>query len=154
MGSEMCIRDRVGLTNPQKIGADVCHLNLHKTFCIPHGGGGPGMGPIGVVEKLVKYLPRNIFADYDEKTITPVSSAPYGSASILAISYAYISMMGAKGLTDATKTAQNEPHSYDDKTPDHTTVIRKETRLAVLVFPSQVPTRIRVVLVQSPLDSL
>ena len=94
---------QVGLTNPNKIGADVCHLNLHKTFCIPHGGGGPGMGPIGVVEKLVKYLPRNIFDDFDDSTITPVSSAPYGSASILAISYAYISMMGSKALKHATE---------------------------------------------------
>ena len=94
---------QVGLTNPNKIGADVCHLNLHKTFCIPHGGGGPGMGPIGVVEKLVKYLPRNIFDDFDDSTITPVSSAPYGSASILAISYAYISMMGSKALKYATE---------------------------------------------------
>ena len=96
---------QVGLTNPYKIGADVCHLNLHKTFCIPHGGGGPGMGPIGVVEKLVKFLPRNIFDDFDSKNIHPVSSAPFGSASILAISYAYIAMMGSKGLTDATRLA-------------------------------------------------
>ncbi len=94
---------QVGLTNPRRIGADVCHLNLHKTFCIPHGGGGPGMGPIGVVEKLVKYLPRNIFANYDKSNITPVSSAPFGSASILAISYAYISMMGSEALKHATE---------------------------------------------------
>ena len=107
---------QVGLTNPQKIGADVCHLNLHKTFCIPHGGGGPGMGPIGVVEKLVKYLPRNIFADYDEKTITPVSSAPYGSASILAISYAYISMMGAKGFNRCNKNSNIKCKLYKVKT--------------------------------------
>ena len=96
---------QVGLTNPNKIGADVCHLNLHKTFCIPHGGGGPGMGPIGVVEKLVKFLPRNIFDKFDSKNIHPVSSAPFGSASILAISYAYIAMMGSNGLTDATRLA-------------------------------------------------
>ena len=96
---------QVGLTNPNKIGADVCHLNLHKTFCIPHGGGGPGVGPIGVVEKLVKFLPRNIFDEFDSKNIHPVSSAPFGSASILAISYAYIAMMGSKGLTDATRLA-------------------------------------------------
>ena len=116
---------QVGLTNPQKIGADVCHLNLHKTFCIPHGGGGPGMGPIGVVEKLVKYLPRNIFADYDEKTITPVSSAPYGSASILAISYAYISMMGAKGLTDATKTAILNANYIRSRLENHYSILYK-----------------------------
>ena len=96
---------QVGLTTPKIIGADVCHLNLHKTFCIPHGGGGPGMGPIGVVNKLVKYLPKNRSSDVDSKNINLVSSAPFGSASILAISYSYISMMGAKGLTNATKIA-------------------------------------------------
>ena len=96
---------QVGITNPKIIGADVCHLNLHKTFCIPHGGGGPGMGPIGVVNKLVKYLPRNIQGKYNKTNISAVSSAPYGSASILSISYAYIAMMGAKGLKDATHLA-------------------------------------------------
>ena len=96
---------QVGITNPKTIGADVCHLNLHKTFCIPHGGGGPGMGPIGVVKKLANYLPKNILNDDNDKNIHAVSGAPYGSASILAISYAYISMMGSRGLTDATKIA-------------------------------------------------
>ena len=96
---------QVGLTTPKIIGADVCHLNLHKTFCIPHGGGGPGMGPIGVINKLVKYLPKNTSSDVGSKNINLVSSAPFGSASILAISYSYISMMGAKGLTNATKIA-------------------------------------------------
>ena len=96
---------QVGLTTPKIIGADVCHLNLHKTFCIPHGGGGPGMGPIGVISKLVKYLPKNTASDIGSKNINLVSSAPFGSASILAISYSYISMMGAKGLTNATKIA-------------------------------------------------
>jgi len=81
-------------------------LNLHKTFCIPHGGGGPGMGPIGVVAKLVPYLPGHVFAhDNTEKSIHAVSAAPYGSASILAISYAYICMMGGEGITKATKFA-------------------------------------------------
>ena len=94
---------QLGITNPKRIGADLCHLNLHKTFCIPHGGGGPGMGPIGVVECLVDYLPKNILKEGNKKNIRPVSGAPYGSASILAISYAYISMMGSKGLTNATK---------------------------------------------------
>jgi glycine dehydrogenase len=84
---------QVGLTSPGLIGADVCHLNLHKTFAIPHGGGGPGMGPICVTEKLKPYLPR------------AVSSAPYGSASILLISYAYIKMLGAEGLVQATRYA-------------------------------------------------
>ena len=96
---------QVGVTSPAIIGADVCHLNLHKTFCIPHGGGGPGMGPIGVVKSLVDYLPKNILKDDNVKNIHSVSGAPYGSASILAISYAYISMMGSKGLTNATKIA-------------------------------------------------
>lgn len=94
---------QVGLTSPANIGADVCHLNLHKTFCIPHGGGGPGMGPICVAEHLVNYLPGHIFSENNSQTA--VSAAPFGSASILAISYAYISMMGSQGLTDATKIA-------------------------------------------------
>jgi len=97
---------QVGLTSPANIGADVCHLNLHKTFCIPHGGGGPGMGPIGVAAHLVKYLPGHAVVDINnEKSIPAVSSAPWGSASILIISHAYIAMMGGEGLTDATKYA-------------------------------------------------
>jgi glycine dehydrogenase len=97
---------QVGLTSPGTIGADVCHLNLHKTFCIPHGGGGPGLGPIGVVEKLVPFLPGHaIVKTGGDKAIKSVSAAPYGSASILAISYAYIQMMGGKGLKEATSIA-------------------------------------------------
>lgn len=97
---------QVGLTSPANIGADVCHLNLHKTFCIPHGGGGPGMGPIGVATHLVPFLPGHTVVDIaHEKSISAVSSAPWGSASILIISHAYIAMMGSKGLTDATKYA-------------------------------------------------
>lgn len=97
---------QVGLTSPGFIGADVCHLNLHKTFCIPHGGGGPGMGPIGVAKHLVPYLPNHAVVPVsDNEGISAVSAAPYGSASILPISYAYISMMGAKGLKDATRYA-------------------------------------------------
>eukprot|EP01118_Nematostelium_gracile_P014142 TRINITY_DN5463_c0_g1_i1.p1 TRINITY_DN5463_c0_g1~~TRINITY_DN5463_c0_g1_i1.p1 ORF type:complete len:949 (-),score=207.42 TRINITY_DN5463_c0_g1_i1:33-2522(-) len=97
---------QVGLTSPANIGADVCHLNLHKTFCIPHGGGGPGMGPIGVAKHLVKYLPGHAVVDINnEKSINAVSAAPWGSASILIISHAYIAMMGGEGLTDATKYA-------------------------------------------------
>jgi glycine dehydrogenase len=97
---------QVGLTSPANIGADVCHLNLHKTFCIPHGGGGPGMGPIGVAKHLVPYLPGHAVVDIEKgKSITAVSSAPWGSASILIISHAYIAMMGAEGLTNATKYA-------------------------------------------------
>jgi len=97
---------QVGLTNPAIIGADVCHLNLHKTFCIPHGGGGPGIGPICVASHLKQYLPGNpVVKTGGEEAITAISSAPWGSAGILAISYAYIEMMGAEGLTNATKIA-------------------------------------------------
>ena len=97
---------QVGLTSPAIIGADVCHLNLHKTFCIPHGGGGPGMGPIGVVKHLEEHLPGHfLFDNEDAPSEGAVSAAPFGSASILAISYAYIRMMGAEGLTNATKLA-------------------------------------------------
>jgi glycine dehydrogenase len=97
---------QVGLTSPAMIGADVCHLNLHKTFCIPHGGGGPGMGPICVASHLAPYLPGHaVVKTGGNSAITAISAAPYGSASILLISYAYIAMMGAKGLTEATKIA-------------------------------------------------
>ncbi|MEY4930415.1 MAG: hypothetical protein RI909_1139 [Bacteroidota bacterium] len=97
---------QVGLTSPANIGADVCHLNLHKTFCIPHGGGGPGMGPICVNDKLKPFLPGHaVVKTGGEHAITAVSAAPWGSASILVISYAYIAMMGGEGLTNATKMA-------------------------------------------------
>ena len=96
---------QVGLTSPGNIGADVCHLNLHKTFAIPHGGGGPGMGPICVNEKLKPFLPgHNILNSADTNT-TAVSAAPFGSASILLISYAYIKMLGAEGLKHSTEVA-------------------------------------------------
>jgi glycine dehydrogenase len=115
---------QVGLTSPGFIGADVCHLNLHKTFCIPHGGGGPGVGPIGVAAHLVPFLPGHCLvsplpADKSRAHLGAVASAPWGSASILTISWAYIRMMGADGLTLATKLAilsanyvakQLEPH--------------------------------------------
>ncbi|NDW17520.1 glycine dehydrogenase (aminomethyl-transferring) [Dysgonomonas sp. 216] len=94
---------QVGLTNPGVIGADVCHLNLHKTFAIPHGGGGPGEGPICVAEHLVRFLPHH--PEQDGSTLNTVASAPYGSAGILPITYGYIRMMGAEGLTRATKIA-------------------------------------------------
>ena len=95
---------QIGLCSPGEIGADVCHLNLHKTFCIPHGGGGPGVGPIGVLKHLEPFLPGHPLAKVGgEKGISPVSGAPWGSASILPISYAYIKMMGGYGLTHATK---------------------------------------------------
>ena len=93
---------QVGLTNPGTIGADVCHLNLHKTFASPHGGGGPGVGPVGVAEHLVPFLPKH--CSWGDST-NQVSAAPYGSAGILPITYGYICMMGTEGLTRATKTA-------------------------------------------------
>ncbi|MBK9959678.1 MAG: aminomethyl-transferring glycine dehydrogenase [Chitinophagaceae bacterium] len=96
---------QVGLTSPGKIDADVCHLNLHKTFAIPHGGGGPGMGPICVNEKLAPYLPGHTSQNNPAKAIKAVSAAPFGSASILLISYAYIKMLGAKGLKKSTEYA-------------------------------------------------
>ncbi|WP_242085455.1 aminomethyl-transferring glycine dehydrogenase [Aestuariivivens sediminis] len=97
---------QVGLTNPGHIGADVCHLNLHKTFAIPHGGGGPGVGPICVAEQLVPFLPGNpVMPGGGKKAITAISAAPYGSALACLISYGYIKMLGAEGLTQATKIA-------------------------------------------------
>ncbi len=97
---------QVGLTNPATIGADVCHLNLHKTFAIPHGGGGPGVGPICVNEKLVPFLPTNpIIPTGGNQAISAISAAPYGSALVCLISYGYISMLGSEGLTNATKYA-------------------------------------------------
>lgn len=100
---------QIGLCSPGEIGADVCHLNLHKTFCIPHGGGGPGVGPIGVAEHLSPFLPSHPLSEplqakrSAEIASPPISAAPFGSASILPITFAYINMMGAKGLTHATK---------------------------------------------------
>lgn len=99
---------QIGLCSPGEIGADVCHLNLHKTFCIPHGGGGPGVGPIGVAEHLRPYLPSHPVSEYlqskrSESASPPISAAPWGSSSILPITFNYINMMGSKGLTHATK---------------------------------------------------
>ena len=97
---------QVGITNPATIGADVCHLNLHKTFAIPHGGGGPGVGPICVAPQLVPFLPSNpIIKTGGEDAITAISAAPWGSALACLISYGYITMLGSKGLTDSTKMA-------------------------------------------------
>jgi glycine dehydrogenase len=97
---------QVGLTSPATIGADVCHLNLHKTFGIPHGGGGPGMGPIAVGEHLAPYLPNHsLVATGGDRGIRAVSAAPWSSASILLIAYGYIKMLGADGMTDATRCA-------------------------------------------------
>jgi glycine dehydrogenase len=97
---------QVGLTSPAAIGADVCHLNLHKTFAIPHGGGGPGMGPIGVAAHLAPFLPTHpLVQTGGTRGIPPVSAAPWGSASILLISYAYVRLLGGRGLTDCTRYA-------------------------------------------------
>src|SRR6476660_5403120 len=98
---------QVGLTNPATIGADVCHMNLHKTFSIPHGGGGPGVGPIGVASHLKEFIPTHATTPEagPKQGISAVSSAPWGSASILPISWAYITMMGAEGLKRATLVA-------------------------------------------------
>jgi glycine dehydrogenase len=95
----------VGLAAPGEFGADVSHLNLHKTFCIPHGGGGPGVGPVAVGAHLAKFLPGHRAMAHGPDAIGPVSAAPYGSASILPISWMYVTMMGAQGLAAATETA-------------------------------------------------
>jgi glycine dehydrogenase len=97
---------QVGLTSPGNIGADVCHLNLHKTFAIPHGGGGPGMGPIGVAKQLVPFLPSHTLVKTGgDQGISAVSAAPFGSSLILLISYGYIKMLGGEGVTEATRMA-------------------------------------------------
>jgi glycine dehydrogenase len=110
---------QVGLTSPGLIKADVCHLNLHKTFAIPHGGGGPGMGPICANESLAPFLPRHPLVETGgDQGITAVSSAPWGSASILLISYAYIKMLGKRGLTDATRYAILNANYIKDRLKD------------------------------------
>jgi glycine dehydrogenase len=97
---------QVGLCRPAEFGADVCHLNLHKTFCIPHGGGGPGMGPIGVAQHLAPFLPGHPLVSVGgSEAIGPVAAAPWGSASILPISWMYIALMGSAGLTEASRFA-------------------------------------------------
>ena len=111
---------QVGLTSPGMIGADVCHLNLHKTFCIPHGGGGPGMGPIGVAQHLVPFLPHR-----GKKSIKSISAAKFGSASILPISHAYIAMMGSDGLTAATEMAILNANYIGKRLADHYPVLYK-----------------------------
>lgn len=96
----------VGYTSPGYLGADVCHLNLHKTFAIPHGGGGPGMGPIGVRNHLVPFLPTHPFSEnFNSKSLGSIAAAEYSSASILTISYGYIAMLGKEGVQKATAYA-------------------------------------------------
>ncbi|MEN9875042.1 MAG: hypothetical protein RLZZ529_39 [Bacteroidota bacterium] len=115
---------QVGLTNPATIGADVCHLNLHKTFAIPHGGGGPGVGPICVNEKLVPFLPTNpIIPTGGDQAISAISAAPYGSALVCLISYGYISMLGSEGLTNATKYAILNANYMKARLEDHYPVL-------------------------------
>ena len=115
---------QVGLTSPGLIGADVCHLNLHKTFCIPHGGGGPGMGPIGVAEHLTPFLSTHSQVPTGGKfAASPVSAAPYGSASILTISYAYIRMMGGDGLTEATRRAILNANYIKERLESHFSIL-------------------------------
>ncbi|OIQ21127.1 MAG: glycine dehydrogenase (aminomethyl-transferring) [Flavobacterium sp. MedPE-SWcel] len=111
---------QVGLTNPATIGADVCHLNLHKTFAIPHGGGGPGVGPICVAEHLVPFLPTNpVIATGGSDAITAISGAPWGSALVCLISYGYITMLGEEGLTDSTKYAILNANYIKEKLSGH-----------------------------------
>ena len=112
---------QIGYTSPGKIGADVCHLNLHKTFAIPHGGGGPGMGPVFVNDSLAPYLPSHPFEQQagQEKAIKAVSSAPYSSANILLVSYAYIRMLGSRGLKNVTKYAILNANYLKKQLSDH-----------------------------------
>ena len=115
---------QVGLTSPGNIGADVCHLNLHKTFAIPHGGGGPGMGPIGVAEHLVPFLPGNpIIKTGGDKAIEPINGAPWGSALILIISYGYNKLLGSEGLKQSTQFAILNANYLKEKLADHYDVL-------------------------------
>jgi glycine dehydrogenase len=120
---------QVGYTNPAIIGADVCHLNLHKTFAIPHGGGGPGVGPIGVAEHLAEFLPKHTFIETGGRNgITAVSSAPFGSALILPISYGYIRMLGADGLKKSTELAILNANYIKNKLKGHYKILYTGTK--------------------------
>lgn len=119
---------QVGLTNPANIGADVCHLNLHKTFAIPHGGGGPGMGPICVARHLKPFLPSHSVVPPNENKTTAVSAAPWGSSLILLISYGYIRMLGTQGLTDATRYAILNANYIKTCLKDHYTILYTGTK--------------------------
>src|SRR5690606_30845685 len=111
---------QVGFTSPGLIGADVCHLNLHKTFAIPHGGGGPGVGPICVASHLVKFLPSNPNIKIGSpESIDAISAAQYGSALVLNISYAYITMLGASGLKKSTEHALLNAHYLKEVLAEH-----------------------------------
>ena len=115
----------LGYANPGEFGGDVSHLNLHKTFCIPHGGGGPGVGPVGVREHLAPYLPSHgMHPEVEKRTgIGPISAAPYGSAGILPISWAYVRLMGAEGLTQATAVAVLAANYVAERLQDHFPVL-------------------------------
>jgi glycine dehydrogenase len=113
----------VGLCRPGDLGADVCHLNLHKTFCIPHGGGGPGMGPIGVAQHLAPFLPGHPVVPTGGDSLGPVSAAPWGSPSILPISWAYIRMLGGEGLRRATEVAILNANYVADRLSEHFPVL-------------------------------
>ena len=115
---------QVGLTNPGNIGADVCHLNLHKTFAIPHGGGGPGVGPICVAKQLVPFLPGNpIIKTGGENAINAISAAPWGSSLVCLISYAYITMLGPKGLKSSTEHAILNANYIKNRLEGHFTTL-------------------------------
>ena len=113
----------VGLAKPGKFGPDVCHMNLHKTFCIPHGGGGPGVGPIGVVEELSDYLPSDPLTYSDENITGPISASNFGSASILPISWMYIQMMGSQALRLATQVAILSANYIAHKLKEHYAIL-------------------------------
>jgi len=120
---------QVGLTSPGEIGADVWHLNLHKTFCIPHGGGGPGVGPICVAEHLVKFLPGNPLTNgHDKNNMSSISAAQYGSAGEVSISYAYIKLMGPQGLTNATRNAILNANYIKSCLEDHYPILYSGTK--------------------------
>ena len=116
---------QVGLTNPAIIGADVCHLNLHKTFAIPHGGGGPGVGPIGVAEHLKEFLPTHPVINTGGAKGDVISAAPYGSALVLTISHSYIKMLGGDGLTRSTIMAMVNANYLASLLDNHFKVLYK-----------------------------
>jgi glycine dehydrogenase len=133
---------QVGLSRPGDYGADVSHLNLHKTFCIPHGGGGPGMGPIGVKAHLKPFLPGHPATDGAMRSaVGPVSAAPFGSASILTISYIYILMMGGEGLTRATEVAILNANYIANRLQPHFPVLYATPRAASRMNASSIPGR-------------
>jgi len=134
------MNSQVGLCSPGGIGADVCHLNLHKTFCIPHGGGGPGMGPIGVNDKLAPYLPGHPVVDMQRfggengRAIGPISASPFGSSSILPISHVYIQLMGGEGLKKATQMAILNANYMANRLKEHYSVLYHKEGLVAHEF--------------------